>query len=397
MSRLRLATLNVWGHADWIGRHGEARMRSIGAGLAAHSLDAIAIQEVWTEAWREILVDAGRAAGLGHIWHNQATVGGSGLLVMSRQPILEADFRRFSVCGLPERIDHADYYSGKGFAVLRMGSELGEWLLVNTHLVAQYTSDGSDLYRGQRVGELVELAQTVASSSLPVVALGDFNIREDGGLYDIWTGLAGVRDVAAELGRRQPTVLAANPYREDGAEDGRIDYGFVRDGAATGWQPRSIERVFDDPREFGGEAGADSDHAGLLVELSEVEAAGPPPLPEDLALTQAARWLDRGRGAARSRRRTRRALGLGSLAVACGASAAAVSPRLQRRTFLKLGAGSLAAAGFAGAAGLGALSEHFIPEELAGFQQVERALAKLRALRDRGAGASGAEAPRRAD
>jgi endonuclease/exonuclease/phosphatase family metal-dependent hydrolase len=364
-------------------------MRSIGDRMAELELDAIAIQEVWTEAWQAILLEGGRRAGLTHAWHNDENIGGSGLLVMSRHPILEAGFRRFSVCGLPERVDHGDYYSGKGFAMLRLACDDGQWWLANTHLVAQYAPDGADLYRGQRVGALVELAGAVAPASLPVVALGDFNIREQSGLYDIWTGLAGVRDVAAELDRRQPTVLAANPYRGPGAEDERIDYGFVRDGASGRWRPLGIERVFDERRRFGGEAGADSDHAGLLLDLELVDDPGQSPLPEPSALSEAERWLDLGRYEARERQRTRRALGVGSFALACGATAATVSPRLERRRFLKLGTASLAILGLGGAAGLGALAEHFVPEELAGFGQVERVLAKLRALRARGVHSSG--------
>lgn len=380
MTRLRLATLNVWGHVDWIGRHGEARMRSIAEQMGALDLDAIAIQEVWTEAWRAILVDGGRRAGLVHVWHNDETVGGSGLLVLSRRPIVDADFQPFSVCGLPERIDHGDYYSGKGFALLQLESGGRPWLLANTHLVAQYAPDEEDLYRGQRVGQLVELSAAVAESRLPVVALGDFNMREASGLYDIWTGLSGVRDVAVELDHRQPTVLRDNPYRGPAAEDERIDYGFVRDGAAARWRPRAVDRVFDGPRRFGGEEGADSDHAGLLLDLELHGGAGLRPMPDAAALAAAGAWVERGRTAARERRQARRTLGLGSFAVACGATGASVTTRVRRRRFLRLGSASLAMAALGGAVGLGALAEHFVPEELAGFRQVQRALARLEAL-----------------
>jgi hypothetical protein len=302
---------------------------------------------------------------------------------MSRRPILEARFDPYSVCGLPERIDHADYYSGKGFALLRLESATGPFWLVNTHLVAQYSSDDTDLYRGQRVGQIVELASAVVPEPLPVVALGDFNVREDGGLYDIWTGLSGARDVAVELDRRQATVLADNPYREGSAADARIDYGFVRDGVRGRWRPRAIERVFDEPRDFGGEPGAHSDHAGLLLELDLLAEPGRRPRPAGRALEAAARWLDRGRDAALGRQRSRRSLAVGSFVAGCGAAGVAVAPPLQRRTFLKMGAAGAALAGLGGAVGFGAMAEHFAPEELDGFGRVTQALARLQRWRRR--------------
>ncbi|HKJ24105.1 MAG TPA: endonuclease/exonuclease/phosphatase family protein, partial [Myxococcota bacterium] len=114
---LRLATLNVWALPAGIARDVAPRMDAISARLAELELDAAALQEVWTEEARAALVEGGRRAGLLHAWHRPEAFGGSGLLLLSRRPLGDPTFQAYTLRGLPQRIQHGDYWGGKGFVV----------------------------------------------------------------------------------------------------------------------------------------------------------------------------------------------------------------------------------------------------------------------------------------
>jgi hypothetical protein len=216
--------------------------------------------------------------------------------------------------------------------------------------------------------------------SEPVVAAGDFNMREGRPEYALFTSLTGMRDAAAELSRRQPTAMRTNPYRiqRSGTNEERIDYVFARDGDGRRVRVRSLARIFDDTP-AGGARGY-SDHAGLVAEVElESDPAIRAPRPGAAASALAARALAEGRAIAVSRRGEQRVTAAAALA---GAGLAAVGARrqtLSRRRLLRagLGAGALLAApfGFSNAA----LAELAVPDEVRGYDLVAARLAELAA------------------
>jgi endonuclease/exonuclease/phosphatase family metal-dependent hydrolase len=375
--RIRVATLNVWalpGLAPSIG----ARMGEIGRRLASFDLDAIAFQEVWTQSARDRLIAAGRAGGLPNAWHHPVAFGG-GLLVLTRLPIRSARFDGFSVRGDPARPDHPDYYGGKGWATLELATRAGPLLLVDTHLHARYTSDVPHAYRAHRVGQIAELALALRQLEHPVVALGDFNFMDEHPEHAILTGLAGLRDAAAELGSRSATVLRANPYRAHSSKpDRRVDYVFVRDGGGTAIRPRMSRRVFDERIEIDGGPASCSNHAGVLAELELVPGAGEPrPAPSPGAVSLARRFLREGREQVGERRRADRAwagIGLGGAAVA---ALSVRDPRVSRRRRLRTAHQAGALLALTPGVGFSIVSEVLAPDELRAFDQLADRLADL--------------------
>lgn len=373
--RLRVLTLNVWALPAPFARDGEARMLAIGAALGALALDVAAFQEVWSEPERDILVDLGRRAGLGHVWHPAGTLGGSGLLVLSRVPILEARLHRFELAGVAERIDEADYLGGKGFADLVLDTGDGEIALVDTHLQAAYAPRDRDAYVGVRVGQALQLATHLRGIERPLILTGDMNCSDAQVEYQVLTDVAQVADVAAALERTEATVLASNPYRRDrDRPEERIDYVFCRSGRSLGLLPRSVERVLDAPLAIGGRTGAYSDHAGVLAQL---ELGGPgaelPPIGWEGPF-EARRTLQDAREEVLARQRDQRALAaLGFVAGTTGFLAAG-RPTLSRRRFLQAGAVAAGSLSVAFGAGRLALTELFRPAEIEGF---DAALARL--------------------
>jgi endonuclease/exonuclease/phosphatase family metal-dependent hydrolase len=353
-------------------------MQAIGEALPGLEADVVGFQEVWTDAARQSLLAGARRAGLTHAWHNRGELGGSGLLVVSRLPLRESRFQPFLVRGRPERVQHGDYWGGKGFALLGLETPDGPLACVDTHLHAQYADQVGDDYHGEVMAQAVQLAAALADVAAPLVALGDFNLREAQPHHAALTGLAALRDAAIDADHRQPTVLASCAYREPDSEE-RIDYVFVRDGGGRGIRVRRVDRVLDEPLAFGGEAGAYSDHAGLRTELEIAAPARPLPAPDARAAARARQVLETGRERAATRRRERR--GQAGLALSAGTLSwlgAARAP-LARRRFLQALLVTGGAAALPTGCGLGILAERADAGELRAYDEVLR---RLDAVRD---------------
>ena len=332
--RLRIATLNVWALPWGLAPYVEQRIQAIGERLAPLEADVVAFQEVWTRRALDLLVATGRRSGLEHVWYHRAGPTGSGLLVLSRLRIAKARFETYRVRGRAERVWHGDHLAGKGFGELVLETPAGPLAFVDTHLHAQYAPDAADDYRWHRMAQLVQLAAGVAEQRGPLVAAGDFNLREDQPHHGVLTGLAGLRDAAAELGRREPTLLTSNPFQRS-RRDARIDYFFVRDGAHHALRVQSSARIFDEPLRIEGRNAAYSDHAGLLVDLALAPRAGGAPAPQAGAVAAARRMLDEGREQASRRRRDRRLLAGAGLSGGALALAASRWRPLTRRRLLR--------------------------------------------------------------
>lgn len=374
--RLRVATLNVWALPPPLGRQVPERIEAIGAQLPALQLDVVGFQEVWTGAARHTLLEAGRRAGLIYSWHRARTLGGSGLLVLSRFPLRGARFVPYALGGLPEELTQLDYYGGKGFASLELETPAGPITAIDTHLQARYGSQVPHEYRGHRTGQLVQLAGAVRRTERPLVILGDFNFKPRHPEYSIWVGLSGATDVAAALGAEAPTIFSGNPYRSHSSPR-RIDYVFARDGASRGWRLHESRRVFDGVFPIDGRLASFSDHAGALAELELAPGPGSLPPVRAEAVERALGELSAGRARAESRRAERRAWAGSALAVAGLGAASLRTSAVSRRGFLR---GAVRAAALATALpGLGssAFSELWTPEELGAFAEAHRELARL--------------------
>lgn len=374
---IRIATLNVWALPGPFADQVERRMQAIGARLGELDVDVVAFQEVWTADARRHLVAAGRDAGLDGVWHTHGALGGSGLLVLSRLPMDLLRFEPFDLRGHPERLDQAEYYGHKGFVRLRLHTGTGPLTLIDTHLHAPYSNDVAHEYRMHRAGQAVELALASRGTADPLVAVGDFNFEETQPEYRVLTGLTGLRDVAAELDRRQATVWAGNAYRSPTHRGKRIDYVFVRDGTEAALQPVRVERIFDEPLELEGKPRSYSDHAGVLAELELATRPGRPEPPDRQAVELARRLLRAGSDEARERRGEQRAwagAGFGTAVIAAaGMRTAPVSRRQLLRATLHV-SGILA---LTPGLGFGLLSEYFVQEEIRAFESLAARLAQL--------------------
>ncbi len=379
--RLRVLSLNVWALPPPVGHHVHERISLVLRDLPALDCDLVLLQEIWTYEAREQMIEGGRVLGYPHTWTLPGpALSGSGLLALSRWPIRSSRFRPFTLCGLPQRLTQMDYYSGKGVARIDLDVDGAPVAVFNTHLHARYApATAVDEYRGHRTAEVIEFADEIRSASGPLVAAGDFNMRDTAPEYRVLKGLTGVVDVAAALDVRQPTSTL-NAYRlaRGAVHESRLDYVFSRAGRRRGVAPVSARRVFDEPLEVAGEPGAYSDHAGVLA---EIELGGPgarPTPPTSDALNLARELLDAGRARTGSRRRNERIAAGASFAAGVGAAWASTRPTLSRRAFLRAGLWGTAALAATSGAGLLTLSEGYVPDELTGYDSARAVLGSLR-------------------
>jgi hypothetical protein len=192
--------------------------------------DILAFQEVAHQREVNLLVET--AAKFGINYYHQFTQGvgfpvwngvcAPGLLVLSRFPIADIRYHRYTVNGKIHRFDHSDYLGAKGVGLCRIlinpgqektkGSAVGVDLFL-THLHANYshyyhnynltyrgqiqTNSAVDEYLAHRVAQAYELARFIAANRradyLTVLA-GDLNAPPYDIVIHLLQKLAGLHD-----------------------------------------------------------------------------------------------------------------------------------------------------------------------------------------------------------
>jgi len=154
------------------------RIDAICKELASGKYDIVSLQEVWAQEDSERL-QKGTEAVLPHSHYFHSGVIGAGLLVLSKYPILGTLFHAWSVNGYFHRIQHADWFGGKGVGLCRIlvGGQMVH--LYNAHLHAEY-DNANDEYKTHRVIQAFDTAQfieaTRGNSALQILA-GDLNAQ----------------------------------------------------------------------------------------------------------------------------------------------------------------------------------------------------------------------------
>ncbi|HOA22398.1 MAG TPA: endonuclease/exonuclease/phosphatase family protein [Aggregatilineales bacterium] len=343
MHAFRALTLNVWGLPT--ARDRAARIRAVAGYLARADLDVVAIQEAWLPADRRTLIAGAAQGGLIHARTYNPALAGSGLMILSRWPVVESGFTPYLLNGDPFT---PDFYAPKGIAHARLDAPFGPLDVYTTHALAQHSNIGGvDRYQPHRIAQMVQFARLVVnrSAGAPALALADFNVLPGSPGYRVFLTLGGFGEAFASVRPAVPAITydSRNPYAPQTLTR-RLDYIFYRGGPSLALRPTAAEITHrDTPRGSG--LPAYSDHYGVLATF-EVEPA-PPRVAgsarDDVLRREMAREaadILRG-GLADARARQRR---WGALA-ALGISAAGILARTRRRRWLALpGAGAMAGA-----------------------------------------------------
>ena len=271
---LRVLSFNTWG-VPFFSRDRAARMRAIGHAIEEMDVDVVGLQEVFYVKDRRLLVEAAARAGLVYSHYFNSGVMGSGLLTLSRFPIVETSFLRFRLNGRPQDFVRVDYYAGKGVGRLRIQTPDGPVDVYNAHLIAPYLEFGPDRFAAHRIAQAVEMGRYIAAQSAdaPAVLVGDMNCYPDDATYGAMMMTGGLCEACNEVVQGEAPFADRNGYANIHPPD-HYDYVFARSGPAqhlTARQTRFVLGGTPNPNPEG--VLGYSDHYGVLADLDLVCAA----------------------------------------------------------------------------------------------------------------------------
>lgn len=211
VSHIRVLSLNIWAlmHVP------SAETRT--AYFLEHVMpqyDIIALQEVWHERERAQIVSSAFSAGLvySHIWTQGvgfpgwAGSSGTGLMLLSRYPITEVFWKRYSINGKPYKLLHLDYMGAKGMGVATVRVPgAADVDVYCTHLHACYVDQKHELekdeYIAHRVSQAYEAAQLIRRSRKPSlsVLMGDLNSSSASIVIQLFKRYAGLTSATEQL------------------------------------------------------------------------------------------------------------------------------------------------------------------------------------------------------
>ncbi|MDQ7024771.1 MAG: endonuclease/exonuclease/phosphatase family protein [Anaerolineae bacterium] len=271
---MRILTLNIWGVP--YAKHRAVRFRQIAEKSIEVAPDVLCFQEVYLPRTPKIMIDHLKA-DYPYTHHFTSSVIGSGLLTLSKYPIVDAAFHRFRMSGKLFR--KGDYYAGKGIGLVRIQMPDGLVDVYNCHTHAQYEAhnDNEDaIYTNTNLYEAVRFIHTNSGNN-PAVLCGDLNTRPDQLGYRILLQLGNLSDSYYHHHNKYPiTYSSDNPYTHDFNQC--LDYVMLRNSSI-----RSIELVMNQP------ISADkaySDHYGLLAEIDTQQQSSQPSKPDIEAVMQ---------------------------------------------------------------------------------------------------------------
>ena len=181
----RLLTFNVAGlpfiHPRW-----QLRLHAVARRLKDAPYDVVALQEIWRDKDSRAL-----AAESGFPYsarYDRNLEMGTGLLILSRWPILEKHEVHFTCRPSILRFPQGESIANKGALMVRVDAPGGPLDVWTAHLISDYPDAR---YRTLRLTQLFEFAEAVdrLSRGRPTVVLGDFNMTPEDTEYGLFADL----------------------------------------------------------------------------------------------------------------------------------------------------------------------------------------------------------------
>lgn len=194
---INILTLNCWG-IPYVSQNKNARMIAIAEKFATENYDIICLQEVWSvEDFKMIKVKTQEQLPYSHYFYSG--VLGSGICILSKFPVKDVMFHKWSLNGYVHKIHHGDWFGGKGVGLCRLQIHNMNINVYITHLHAEYNSH-SDEYIAHRILQAFDTAQFIKMTSGGVDSVilgGDLNTEPKDLAYKIICGVAGLADACS--------------------------------------------------------------------------------------------------------------------------------------------------------------------------------------------------------
>ncbi|XP_075159885.1 neutral sphingomyelinase [Haematobia irritans] len=266
---LSVLTLNVWG-IPFVSSDRAERMQHIGKELSTGKYDIVSLQEVWTEKDSLLLQELTKTM-LPYAHYFYSGVIGAGLLVLSKYPIVSALFHSWTVNGYFHRIQHADWFGGKGVGLCRIRVADRYIHLYNAHLHAEYDLDNDD-YKTHRVIQAFDTAQFIEATRWDAdiqILAGDLNAKPSDISYKVLLHTAELKD-ACNIDSISTNECKHNSYTSKKAlkqnpAGQRIDHIFLHSSNAI--KTTILEYKLPLPDRVPGKKFSYSDHEAVQVRL----------------------------------------------------------------------------------------------------------------------------------
>jgi endonuclease/exonuclease/phosphatase family metal-dependent hydrolase len=159
----------------WWSDHRAERIPAIAEALAAQRPDVVCLQEGFVGGDVAVIAAALREVDVEHCVDFPSGAFGSGMWILSRFPIHETFFRKFSRNGSWTDTRGGDWWAGKGVALARLDLGDGQLLdIYDTHLICPLGPDAS-AHRRVQVRELAAFVSGATPPNVPALICGDFN------------------------------------------------------------------------------------------------------------------------------------------------------------------------------------------------------------------------------
>ncbi|MFN8471554.1 MAG: endonuclease/exonuclease/phosphatase family protein [Anaerolineae bacterium] len=243
------------------------RLRTAGRSLNVANLDVVCLQEVQYSRYVPLLRHEfdllPHAAYEPHVYAPKG-----GLLTLSRHPLRNTQFYPYKDRRLRIGPAVADWalYKGAMVAELVMGSL--PTIIVNTHLIANYSNNWSRHNRYAQLEhaqaqELAELINRLDRNALVLLA-GDFNFPQESWVYEEFVLATGMLDPLAE--QTKPTFRP--PRLVPGVAPLPIDFVFVRPPLDVDVQIGAHQLFEEHVEMINGRRGYISDHNAIRVDVT---------------------------------------------------------------------------------------------------------------------------------
>ncbi|KAI9301343.1 Endonuclease/exonuclease/phosphatase [Cunninghamella echinulata] len=175
MDELCILSLNCWG-LYIVSKQRQFRLKAIAEAIHQSAYDIVTLQEVWVQKDFEYIKNI-NSINLPYAKYFHSGALGSGLVILSKYPIIFTHYHQYTLAGRPLKVFHGDYYVGKGVGSACIEHPIiGTLEVFTTHLHAGYGK--LDEYKGHRITESWELANIIRNSiahNRQVILTGDFN------------------------------------------------------------------------------------------------------------------------------------------------------------------------------------------------------------------------------
>ncbi|MFN8497832.1 MAG: endonuclease/exonuclease/phosphatase family protein [Anaerolineae bacterium] len=243
------------------------RLRTAGRSLNVANLDVVSLQEVqysrYVPLLRHEFQSLPHAAFEPHVYAPKG-----GLLTLSRHPLHNIQFHPYKDRRLRFGPAVADWALYKGALVAELADTPLPVIIVNTHLIANYSNNWSrsNRYAQLEHGQAQELAQLInrLNRNALVLLSGDFNFPQESWVYEEFVLATGMLDPLAE--QTKPTFRP--PKLVPGVAPLPIDFIFVRPPLDVDVKLGAHQLFEEHVEMLNGRRGYISDHNAIRVDVT---------------------------------------------------------------------------------------------------------------------------------